>query len=78
MAAVYEPTGHARRTLDVWPLVDQITALLEELAAKTDAPEEKEALSKTAKVVRGLGSFSGQFIIGVASGLTGSAIAGGG
>jgi hypothetical protein len=74
------PTGEARRRLNLWPKPedrrDQIVQLLEVLAAKTTTREEKEALSRTAKILRGAGGLSGQFITGVASGLTGTAITG--
>ena len=76
------PTGEARRRLGLWPKpedrLEQIVTLLEELAAKTSVPDEKEALSKTAKIVRGAGSFTGQFISGLASGVATAAITGGG
>jgi hypothetical protein len=59
MGGIHDPTGHARRTVGVWPKpqdrVDQLIAALNLLAEREGNPEEKSRLRKTAAYIGDMG-----------------------
>jgi hypothetical protein len=56
--SIHEPTGHARRTVEVWPKadrIDEIVKLLRTLAEQAPEPEQRTILQRPAGLVGGMG-----------------------